>query len=95
MQSRDRFANPILGVILIFGLMSTTPSFQAHAQIAFVSDRTGNHEIFVMDADGNNLQNLSSNTRHCTPLECRREEESCTIDTVSYTHLTLPTKRIV
>ena len=23
---------------------------------------------------------LSSNTRHCTPLECRREEESCSID---------------
>ena len=23
---------------------------------------------------------LSSNTRHCTPLECRRKEESCSID---------------
>ena len=23
---------------------------------------------------------LSSNTRHCTPLECRCEEESCSID---------------
>ena len=23
---------------------------------------------------------LSSNTRHCTPLECRHEEESCPID---------------
>ena len=23
---------------------------------------------------------LSSNTRHCTPLECRRKEETCSID---------------
>ncbi len=23
---------------------------------------------------------LSSNTRHCTPLECRRDGESCSID---------------
>ncbi|MDE0298354.1 MAG: hypothetical protein OXN17_06950 [Candidatus Poribacteria bacterium] len=64
MQSRYSFANPILGVCLIFGLMSTTPSFQAHAQIAFVSDRTGNHEIYVMDAHGNKRRNLTRNPAH-------------------------------
>ena len=61
MQPRDRCANSILGVFLIFGLMSTAPSFQAHAQIAFTSFRDGNEEIYVMDADGSNLRNLTRN----------------------------------
>ena len=52
MQSGDRFANSILGVFLIFGLMSTTPSFQVGAQIVFTSERDGNKEIYVMGADG-------------------------------------------
>ena len=30
-------------------------------RIVFVSDREGNHEIYVMDTDGGNLQNLTNN----------------------------------
>ena len=63
MQSRDRFANSILGVFLIFGLVSTTPSFQAHAQIAFMSERDGNKEIYVMGDDGQNPRNITKTCR--------------------------------
>ena len=53
--------------------MSTRPSVVAlvltplmvdaapQAQIAFMSDRDGNSEIYVMDADGDNPQNLTNN----------------------------------
>ena len=53
--------------------MSTRPSVVAlaltplmvdaapQAQIAFVSERDGNSEIYVMDADGDNPQNLTNN----------------------------------
>ena len=61
MQSRDGFANPILGVFLLFGLISSMSIFRAHAQIAFTSFRDGNGEIYVMDADGSNLRNLTRN----------------------------------
>ncbi len=61
MQLRYSFLNPVQVVFLIFGLMSTTLSFQAHAQIAFTSFRDGNKEIYVMDADGSNLRNLTRN----------------------------------
>ena len=37
-------------------------------------------KAFVRDASESTVGNLSSNTQHCTPLECRREEESCSID---------------
>ena len=33
----------------------------AQAQVAFVSHRDGNMEIYVMDADGGNQQNLTKN----------------------------------
>jgi len=33
----------------------------SQAQIAFVSERDWNKEIYVMDADGNNLRNLTNN----------------------------------
>lgn len=32
----------------------------SNLQIAFVSDRSGNPDIYVMDADGSNVQRLSS-----------------------------------
>ena len=37
-------------------------------------------KAFARDASESTIGNLSSNTRHCTPLECGREEESCSID---------------
>ena len=33
-------------------------------RIAFVSDRDGNPEIYVMDADGGNPQNLTNNPQN-------------------------------
>ena len=47
----------VLVVFLSFSLIS-------QAQIAFVSERDWNTEIYVMDADGNNLRNL---TNHPAP----------------------------
>ena len=44
----------VLVVFLSFSLIS-------QAQIAFVSERDWNTEIYVMDADGNNLRNLTNN----------------------------------
>ena len=40
----------------------TGPSF-ATSKIAFVSDRDGNREIYVMDADGPNQVRLTNNAR--------------------------------
>ena len=34
---------------------------EAQARIAFTSERDGNHDIYVMDADGGNPQNLTNN----------------------------------
>ena len=61
MQLRDGLANPILGVFLLFGLILTIPSSQAYAQIAFMSERDGNKEIYVMGTDGQSPRNI---TRH-------------------------------
>ena len=61
MQLRHGFAYFILGKVLIFGLISSMQNFQAHAQIAFKSERDGNREIYVMDADGRNPRNLTKN----------------------------------
>lgn len=38
------------------------PLFRANGKIAFTSDRDGNREIYVMDADGKNEVRLTSNT---------------------------------
>src|SRR5574341_816208 len=46
----------LVAVLLLAGAQ-TVPQ-----QIAFVSDRDGNHEIYLMDADGGNLHNLTGNS---------------------------------
>ena len=33
---------------------------QCHSAIAFVSDRDGNYDIYVMDSDGSNVRNLTN-----------------------------------
>src|SRR3989449_10108805 len=38
-----------------------TPALKANGKIAFVSDRDGNFEIYVMDADGSNQTRLTNN----------------------------------
>ena len=61
MQSRQNLPHLILNRVLIFGLISTMPSFQAYTKIAFTPYRDANREIYVMDADGSNLRNLTRN----------------------------------
>ncbi len=60
MRCRNNLTHLILAGIIVLVL---TP-LDAQGQIAFSSDRKGNHEnyeIYVMDADGGNLQNLTNN----------------------------------
>ena len=58
MQRRYTFA---LATVVLLVLTSLMVSVDAQAQIAFVSDRDGNSEIYVMDTDGQNPQRLTDN----------------------------------
>ena len=51
----------ILASVVTLGLMLLMVCVDAQARIAFVSNRDGNAEIYVMDADGDNQQNLTNN----------------------------------
>ena len=42
-------------------LLMLKAGVDAQAQIAFVSDRDGNEDIYVMDTDGQNPQKLTNN----------------------------------
>ena len=48
-------------VVLLAACGSGTAPPLAQAKIAFISDRDGNFEIYVMDADGSNPTNLTNN----------------------------------
>ena len=61
MQRRDNLAHFILAIVIVLGLTLLMVCVDAQAQIAFVSHRDGNPEIYVMDADGGNQQNLTNN----------------------------------
>ena len=54
MQRRDTLAHLILAIVVVLGLTD------AQAQIAFVSNRVGNHEIYVMNTDGSNQRRLTN-----------------------------------
>lgn len=60
-----KLAHIALGCLLLSGgiLLSASVWAQApqKAQIAFHSERDGNGEIYVMDADGKNQRNLTNN----------------------------------
>ena len=45
------------GVVLLINVMAQAPK---QAQISFHSNRDGNYEIYVMDADGKNQRNLTN-----------------------------------
>ena len=73
MQRRDTLAHLILAVVVALGLTLLMVCVEAQGQIAFISDRDGHvidghstHEIYVMDADGENQRRLTDN-----PLEDR------------------------
>ena len=61
MHRRDNLAHLIIAGVIVFGLTLLMVCVDAQAQIAFASSRDGNYEIYVMDADGGNPQNLTNN----------------------------------
>jgi len=46
----------------VTSVVAQTPTFRANGKIAFTSDRDGNREIYVMDADGTNQVRLTNNS---------------------------------
>ena len=60
MHRRYNLARMILAVVVALTLTSLMAVVDAQAQIAFVSQRDGNPEIYVMDADGGNQRNLTN-----------------------------------
>ena len=63
MYRRYNLAHSILAIVIALGLTPLMVCVNVHAQIAFMSRRDGNREIYVMDADGGNPQNLTNNPR--------------------------------
>ena len=61
MQRRYNLAHLILAGAVALGLTLLMVCVDAQAQIAFVSDRVGNNEIYVMDINGKNLRRLTKN----------------------------------
>ena len=61
MQRRYNLAHLILASVIILGLTMLMVYVDAQAQIAFVSERAGNWEIYVMDNDGENPRRLTNN----------------------------------
>ncbi len=61
MQRRCNLAYFLLANIIVLGLTPLMVVVDTQAQIAFVSRRDGNPEIYVMDAAGGNQQNLTNN----------------------------------
>ena len=61
MQQRYSLAHLILASVIVLVLTPLMVVVEAQGQIAFVSQRDGNPEIYVMDNDGGNQQNLTNN----------------------------------
>ena len=68
MQRRYSLAHFLLASVVALGLMPLMVVVDAQARIAFVSDRDGNFEIYVMDADGGNQHRLTNNRHAMTCL---------------------------
>jgi len=65
MQSKHKFVYIALCFVLLFSstvLLIALAQAPKKAQIAFSSDRDGNYEIYVMDADGQNQRRLTKNS---------------------------------
>ena len=60
MQRRYSFGHLILASVLVLSLTLLMVCVDAQAQIAFVSRRDGNAEIYVMAADGTNQRRLTN-----------------------------------
>ena len=61
MQRKYGFGHLILAVVVVLSLTLLMVWVDAQAQIAFVSRRDGNSEIYVMAADGTNQRRLTNN----------------------------------
>ena len=61
MERRYSFAHLILASVVALSLTLLMVCVDAQAQIAFVSQRDGNFEIYIMDADGGNQRRLTNN----------------------------------
>ena len=61
MQRRYSLAHLTLAIVVVLGLTLPMIVVDAQARIAFLSRRDGNAEIYVMDTDGGNPQNLTNN----------------------------------
>ena len=61
MQQRTNLTPLILTVVVALGLTPLMAVVDAQAQIAFVSKRDGNYEIYVMGTDGGNPRRLTNN----------------------------------
>ena len=60
MRRRYRFGHLILASVVVMVLTPLMVVVDAQAQIAFMSQRDGNPEIYVMDTDGGNLRRLTN-----------------------------------
>ena len=60
MQRRYRLGHFLLASVVVLGLTPLMVCVDAQAQITFVSNRDGNPEIYVMDADGKNQHRLTN-----------------------------------
>ena len=60
MHRRENLTHFILANVVVLVLTPLMLAVEAQARIAFDSNRDGNSEIYVMDADGGNLQRLTN-----------------------------------
>ena len=61
MHRRYNLAHFILAIAIVLGLTPIMVCVDVQAQIAFASHRDGNVEIYVMNINGRNQQNLTKN----------------------------------